>query len=165
MAAGILALACATPGSAPLAAQGEGLKLSGSIRIRQEWLDGQYRPGFDDRDDMLALRSNLLVEWTHGAWKLVGDLSDSRAYDTDAGSVLTSNEVNAFEPVQAYVSRDFNAPFGKGSAATVQAGRMLLNLGSRRLIASSRAMPLYVPPARSSRPSSDGLPRGARRPR
>jgi hypothetical protein len=50
--------------------------------------------------------------------------------------VLSANEVNAFEPVQAYASREFSAPFGKGSSATVQAGRMLVNLGSRRLVAS-----------------------------
>ena len=136
MTMGILALAFATPGSAPRAAEASGLKLSGSIRLRQESLDGQYRPDFDDKDDMLTLRSSLQAEWTHGAWKLLGEISDSRAYDTDAGSVLTSNEVNTFEPVQAYVSRDFANPFGKGSSATVQAGRMLMNLGSRRLIAS-----------------------------
>ncbi|MEO6080929.1 MAG: alginate export family protein [Steroidobacteraceae bacterium] len=134
--AGILALALGAPGSASQAAESSSLKLSGSIRIRQESLDGQYRPGFDDKDDMLALRSSVMAEWTQGDWKLVGELSDSRAYDTDSGSVLTANEVNALEPVQAYVRRDFVSPFGKGSSATVQVGRMLVNLGSRRLVAS-----------------------------
>ncbi len=136
MAAGILALALAAPGSAPQAAETSSLKFSGSFRIRQESLDGQYRSGFDDKDDMLALRTSVMAEWKHDAWKLVGEIVDSRAYDTDAGSVLSANEVNAFEPVQAYVSREFTAPFGKNSSATVQAGRMLVNLGSRRLIAS-----------------------------
>jgi hypothetical protein len=135
MTAGLLALALAAP-AAVQAAEASALKLSGSIRVRQESLDGQYRPGFDNRDDMLALRSSVLAEWTPGAWKLVGEISDSRAYDTDAGSVLSANEVNALEPVQAYVSRDFGEPFGKGSSATLQAGRMLVNLGSRRLVAS-----------------------------
>jgi hypothetical protein len=83
MALGILALARAAPGSAPLAAEASSLQLSGSIRIRQESLDGQYRPGFDDKDDLLALRSSLMAEWTQGAWKLVGEISDSRSYDTD----------------------------------------------------------------------------------
>jgi len=132
----ILALALAVPGSTLNAAETSSMKFSGSIRIRQESLDGQYRPGFDNKDDMLALRSSAAVEWTSGAWKLAGEVSDSRAYDGDAGSTLTSNEVNAFEPVQAYVSREFSAPFGKGSSASIQAGRMLVNLGSRRLVAS-----------------------------
>lgn len=134
--AGILATAFAAPGFAAQVAETSSLKLSASFRIRHESLDGQYRPGFDDKDDMLALRSSVSASLTHGAWKLAGEISDSRAYDTDAGSVLSTNEVNTFEPVQAYVSREFAEPFGKGSAATVQAGRLLVNLGSRRLIAS-----------------------------
>jgi hypothetical protein len=136
MSMGILALALAAPGSGLQAAETSALKVSGSIRIRQESLDGQYRPGFDDKDDLLGIRSSLMAEWTHGAWRLVGEISDSRAYDTDAGSALTANDVNTFEPVQAYVSHEFAAPFGKGTSATVQAGRMLVNLGSRRLVAS-----------------------------
>jgi hypothetical protein len=136
MMTGILAMSLAVPGRSPQAAEASPLKLSASFRIRQESLDGQYRPGFDNKDDMLALRSSAMASFTHGAWKLVGEISDSRAYDTDAGSALTSNDVNAFEPVQAYVSREFADALGKGSTATVQAGRMLVNLGSRRLIAS-----------------------------
>jgi hypothetical protein len=135
LAAGILALALAAPGSASQAAESS-LKLSGSIRVRQEWLEGQYRPGFDNKDDVLALRSNVMAEWQRGAWKVVGEISDSRIYDTDAGSAISANDVNALEPVQAYVSREFTDPLGRGSSATVQAGRMLVNLGSRRLIAS-----------------------------
>lgn len=132
--AGVLALAMAAPGSARAAESG--LKVSGSIRVRQEVLDGQYRPGFDDRDDVLVMRSNLLAEWTTGAWRIGGELSDSRAYDTDAGSALNANDVDVFEPVQAYVARDFAAPFGTDSSATLQAGRFTLNAGSRRLVAS-----------------------------
>jgi hypothetical protein len=136
MITGILASALAAPGLAPQAAEASSLKLSASVRIRHEFLDGQFRPGFDDKDDVLALRSSVMASFTQGAWKLVGEVSDSRVYDTDAGSVLTGNDVNGFEPVQAYVAREFANPFGAGSTVTVQAGRMLVNLGSRRLIAS-----------------------------
>jgi hypothetical protein len=135
MAAGILALALAAPGSSKAAEQ-PGLKVSASVRLRQEMLDGQYRPGFDNRDDALVMRSSLLAEWDAGVWRVGGELSDSRAYDTDAGSALNANDVDTFEPVQAYVAGDFDAPFGKGSSATLQAGRFTMNLGSRRLVAS-----------------------------
>ena len=121
---------------APAAEAESGLRHSGSIRIRQEALDGQFRPGFDNHDDVLVMRSSLFAEWDAGAWRFGGELVDSRAYDTDAGSALNANDVDAFEPVQAYVAGDFDAPFGKGSAATVQAGRFTMNLGSRRLVAS-----------------------------
>jgi Alginate export len=133
---GILAMALAAPGSALRAAEVSPLKVSGSVRVRQEELDGQYRPGFSNRDDVLVLRSSLFAEWDAGTWRFGGELVDSRAYDTDAGSALTANDVDTFEPVQTYVAGDFDAPFGKGSSATVQAGRFTINLGSRRLVAS-----------------------------
>jgi hypothetical protein len=135
MATGILALGLAAPGPSTAAEQ-SALKVSGSIRVRQEMLEGQYRPGFDNRDDMLAMKSQLFVEWDSGTWRFGGEVIDSRAYDTDAGGVLTANDVDAFEPVQAYVAADFEQPFGKDSAASVQAGRFTMNLASRRLVAS-----------------------------
>ena len=46
------------------------------------------------------------------------------------------SEVNAAELVQAYVQWKPSAPFGAGSALTLQAGRFMLNLGSRRLVAA-----------------------------
>lgn len=112
------------------------LTLSGNVRIRQEYLDGQYRPGYDAEDQMLAMRSDVLAQWKHGDWTLAAMISDSRAYETGEGSYLTVNEVNALEPVQLNVQRRFAAPFGEGSSASVMLGRFTLNLGSRRLISS-----------------------------
>ena len=129
----VLALAVAVPS---WSAEEVTLKVSGSVRARYEFMDGQFRPGFDSRDDMWAIRSTLLGELRTGDWRLVGEIIDSRAYDTDAGSVLSANEVNTFEPVQAYVQRDFSAPFGEGSSAEVAIGRFTFNAGSRRLVAS-----------------------------
>ena len=131
-----LPVAAALWTAAAPAAEDTTLKLSGSVRARYEFLDGQFRPGFDNRDDIIALRSTLLAEWRRGGWRLVGEIFDSRAYDTDDGSVLSANEVNTFEPVQAYVQRDMDAPFGAGSTASVALGRFHLNVGSRRLVAS-----------------------------
>jgi hypothetical protein len=112
------------------------LKLSGSIRARYEALDGQFRPGFPADDHVVLLRSSLMAEWSRGEWRLVGELNDSRAYDQREGGVLGTSEVNAFEPVQAFVAREFHDPVGAGSSATVQLGRFTMNLGSRRLVAS-----------------------------
>jgi hypothetical protein len=132
----MLSMAVALGTTAASRAQDVQLKLSGSVRVRYEFLDGQYRPGFDNRDDQLPIRSTLLADLRTGDWRIVGEIFDSRAYDTDAGSVLSANEVNTFEPVQAYVQRDFRAPFGDGSSAAVALGRFSLNIGSRRLVAS-----------------------------
>jgi len=123
-------------GAVAQAAADGGLRVSGSVRIRQEELDGQFRPGFDNHDDVFVMRSNLAVEYDAGTWRFGGEVFDSRAYDTDPGSALTANDVDTFEPVQAYVAADFAEPFGKGSSVAVQAGRFTMNVGSRRLIAS-----------------------------
>jgi hypothetical protein len=121
-------------GQAAAAAENATLQVSGSVRARYEYLDGQYRPGLDARDDQLAVRSTLQAQWRRGSWRLVGELFDSRAYAVGAGSAVSANDVNTFEPVQAYVQRDLAGPFAAGSS--VRAGRFTLNLGSRRLVAS-----------------------------
>jgi hypothetical protein len=118
------------------AAEASSFSLSGSVRARHESLDGQFRPGFDGHDDILLLRSNLRADWTRGAWRVVGELIDSRAYDTDAGSALGTSEVDTLEPVQAYVQREFATPLGTGTSMTVQAGRFRMNPGSKRLVSS-----------------------------
>jgi len=129
-------LAAAAPGAPAGAAEDSPFSLAGNVRIRQEYLAGQYRPGYDADDQMLAIRSDILAQWKHGGWTLAAMLSDSRAYETGTGSYLTANEVNTLEPVQLSVQREFAAPFGEGSSATVLLGRFLLNVGSRRLVAS-----------------------------
>ncbi|HXC58059.1 MAG TPA: alginate export family protein [Steroidobacteraceae bacterium] len=135
MAMGFLALASAAPGTSR-AAEDTGFKVSGTIRLRQEELDGDFRPGFRNQDDVLSIRSSLLLEWDTGTWRFGGEIFDGREYDTGPGSVLSTNEVDALEPAQAYVAGDFESPFGAGSSAMVQAGRFTMNLGSRRLISA-----------------------------
>jgi hypothetical protein len=68
--------------------------------------------------------------------RVVAELYDSRVWGADPGTPLTTNEVNALELVQAYVSADLGAALSKGTKTSVQAGRFTLNLGSRRLVAS-----------------------------
>ncbi len=126
-------------GGAPIAieqtlAAEPGFSLSGSVRARYEALDGQFRPGFAAHDDILLLRGAVLAQWTRGAWRLTGEFIDSRAYDTDAGSVLSVGDVNTLEPMQAFVQREFSR--GESNVATVQIGRFRMNFGSRRLASS-----------------------------
>ena len=111
-------------------------KLSGSIRIRHEALDGQPRAGFRDSDEQLAIRSTLLAEYRSGPLRIGGELFDSRAYLTRPGSAVSANEVNTFELVQAYVGLDLGTVLGQNGKADVQLGRFTLNLGSRRLVAA-----------------------------
>lgn len=114
----------------------DGLTVTGSMRLRYEFIDGQPRVGFNKSDDLVNLRTNVLAEYRHQAVRIGVELFDSRVWGENSGTPVTTNEVNAFEPVQAYIAADFDGAFGKGSKLTVTAGRMTLNLGSRRLIAA-----------------------------
>jgi hypothetical protein len=110
--------------------------LSGTVRLRYETLDGQPRAGFRLEDEQLALRSTLAAEYHADGIRVGGELYDSRAYLDKPGSAISANEVNTFELVQAYVAADFKNVLGQGSSMEVQVGRMMLNLGSRRLVAA-----------------------------
>lgn len=114
----------------------EDFKLSGTTRVRYEVLDGQPRTGLPAEDEQLAWRTTLFAEYDAGPIRIGGEIYDSRVYLVTPGDALSSNEVNALELVQAYVAADLDVPFGKGSKLSLQAGRFVLNLGSRRLVAA-----------------------------
>ena len=111
------------------------LKVSGSVRLRYESLTGQMRAKLPPTDEQLALRTILTAEYKASALVRFGaEMYDSRAWLGEPGSSVSANDVNALELVQAYVAVDLQpAP---GTKVTVQAGRFLLNLGSRRFVAA-----------------------------
>jgi len=127
-------LACASPAMAD--AMPDGLSVSGSVRLRYEAIGDQGRAGFNADDDLLNLRTQLKLVWKHDAVRFVTEVYDSRAWGANAGTPLTTGEVNTFEPVQAYLQADLGSALGKGTATSLQAGRFTLNFGSRRLVAS-----------------------------
>jgi hypothetical protein len=112
----------------------DGLKISASIRARFETLHNQFRPGLDRNDDLLTFQTDIAVEYDGGPIRIGGELIDSRAYDGGPGSAVSTGEVNALEPVQAYIGADFGSVLGKGTTSTLDAGRFTLNLGSARLV-------------------------------
>ncbi|KQX19690.1 hypothetical protein ASD39_16105 [Sphingomonas sp. Root50] len=127
-----LALAAASPA---LADDGR-LSLVGEMRLRAEAIDGQARAGFDSRDTLLSLRTRLRADYDAGAVRFGAEMFDSRAYGADPGTPLSTSEVNTFELVQAYIAGDIDEPWGEGTRLSLTAGRMMLNLGSRRIVAA-----------------------------
>ncbi len=125
------------PAAAPAAAQGllssdDGFHLSGTQRLRAEAIIGQPRAGVDGDDLLLNLRTTLLAHYRRGSVTLAAELWDSRAWGAADGTPLSTNEVNALEPVQAFIRIEAaDAP-----GFTLDAGRFMLNIGSRRLIAA-----------------------------
>jgi len=129
----LVAAACAAPGAA-LAADAPVWKVSGSMRVRYETVNNQVRPNLNTHDDVVSLRTTLFAEGKFGDVRVGGEIYDSRIWGANRRSPVSTNEVNVFEPVQAYIAVDRKTEdFGK---VTLQAGRFMLNLGSRRLVAA-----------------------------
>lgn len=114
----------------------DGLTLSANTRLRYETIEGQPRTGFNESDDLFNIRTIVTGEYRSGQLKIGAELYDSRIYGGDAGTPITTGEVNTLELVQAYVGYDIPDAFGPGTKLVLQAGRFTLNLGSRRLVAA-----------------------------
>lgn len=127
-------LLLAAPICAKAQERADGLVLTGNSRLRYEVIDGQTRAGFDSHDSLWNVRTQIAAAYDTGGVRIGAELFDSRAYGADAGTPLTTGEVNALELVQAYVATDLS--LGLGRQLTLTAGRMMLNLGSRRLVAA-----------------------------
>lgn len=122
-------------GATPVRAEGD-FKFSGSSRVRYETIDGQARPGFNGSDALVNFRTILHAEYDTDGIRAVAEIFDSRAYGYKNGTPVSTNEADALEPVQAYVTGDITNPFGAGTKVTLTAGRMMLNVASRRLVAA-----------------------------
>jgi hypothetical protein len=112
--------------------------LSVEHRIRYEWLDDTFRPGFeDDRDDALVLRTLVHGRLALADWLRLGaELEDARAVAGEDEGVLDTTIVNAVEWLQAYA--ELRLDDVAGGALEVRAGRITVDLGSRRLLARNR---------------------------
>lgn len=139
----VAALAFATPAAADAPAgwslqealgNPDDFHISGTARARYEAIGGQFRPGLVDHDDIFVLRTTLLAEYRPGPVRVGVEVADSRAYSTRSDGYVTTSEVNALEPIQAYLAFDLGDALGRGSKASLTAGRFTLALGSGRLV-------------------------------
>lgn len=86
------------------AADGLSLSLSGSARLRYELIDEKPRAGFNESDDLVSIRTIVTGEYRTGRLRFGAEIYDSRVYGGDAGTPITTGEVNALELVQAYIA-------------------------------------------------------------
>jgi len=103
----------------------------GTQRTRYEALDPQFRSGFDDSDEALALQTTLVFDWQRGAVQVAGEIMDSRVYLNDEQSFANGTTTNTLEPIQAYVA-------WRRARSTVRVGRVTQDLGKRRFVARNR---------------------------
>lgn len=126
-----------SPASTPAPEEASRFKLSGSVRLRSESLDGQYRPGLDGGDQLVSLRTIVRAELDLSPVTLVAELWDARGWSADEGSGITNSEINTLDFLQAHVRIDTPDLFGSGGKASTRLGRFTLDQGARRLVAVS----------------------------
>jgi len=110
------------------------LILTGSIRLRAEAIDGQFRPLAPATDSMFSLRTTVFADYGTGPVHVGAELWDARAYGQARASPAGTGEINALELVQTYVAVDLDNFLGGGGATRLTAGRFTLDIGSRRLV-------------------------------
>ncbi len=124
------------------------LSIAFEHRTRYETLDGQYRSRVNSvegngGDQALVFRTLAHAIIDLQSIRFGVELMDSRIALTDAGSAsgskgLTTTIANPIELLQAYVEFPFNNLLLNGSQALIRAGRITIDMGSRRLIARNR---------------------------
>lgn len=111
----------------------ERFQINGSVRLRYETYDGSFRPSGALAADMATIRTSIKASYDFGPVVIGGELRDARGYLNDINTPFGSGDVNALEPIQAYVTARLGGILGKGSKTDLTAGRFVLNLGSKRL--------------------------------
>jgi hypothetical protein len=121
--------------SALMAAEESLIDFSGSYRLRFEHLEDSFRPRTSGTDQMLV--SLLLLSAKAEGENFFGEveLQDSRAWLDDAGTPLGTDDVNALEPLQAFVG--WKQSSGENQSLAIRAGRMTLDIAGRRQIGRS----------------------------
>ena len=114
------------------------LQLGGSYRLRYEALSSHVRSGVEGSDEILVSRLLLAARVGDDDLYAKVDLQDSRAWLHDEDTPLGTDDVNAAEILQAHVGFRVSDALRAGDRLDVQAGRMTVDLGSRRLLARNR---------------------------
>ncbi len=114
------------------------MEAGGSYRLRYESLDQPFRRGATGSDQIVVER--LLVNVAAGVGPLyaAAELEDSRAFLDDSGTPLGTDDVNALEPLQAYLGGRWQGLLADGDTLGVRVGRFTMDVGSRRLVARNR---------------------------
>jgi hypothetical protein len=112
----------------------DGLSVGGSYRLRYETLNHPYRSGATGSDEILVGRLLLNARFTVQNFYANFELEDARQELADSGTALGTDSVNTLEPLQALIGMRFDDVFAPGARLDVSAGRMTIDVGSRRLV-------------------------------
>lgn len=115
----------------------EHLLLRGQSLLRFESLDGQYRQSRGDSEQMLIIRNRLLAGIRFDNWSIVTEFMDTRQRLADERSPISDGMINTLEFVQTYIQFTPSNVFTDGDQLSIKLGKQVMNLGARRLIAST----------------------------
>lgn len=107
-------------------------------RTRYESLDNQFRASGSGESHLIALRTLVTATADLDPWSVTAEMMDSRQYGAPDDTSLNNGIVDAFELLQAYVSRSSKDVFSAGDSLSWKLGRQTLDVGSRRLVARNR---------------------------
>ena len=110
--------------------------IGGSVRARYETYDNTFRPSGAQSADLLSFKTMIEAQYDAGPVRFGAHLIDARGYDADADTPLSTADVNALELVEAYVTGELGEIAGAGTSTELTAGRFLITLGSKRLVAN-----------------------------
>jgi len=110
------------------------VSVTGSYRARVELMENTFRPVEQRSDHLLVSRLLLHGKLESGHYRAGVELQDSRAFWFEPQTPLGADDVNALEPLQAYIGANFKLHRPDGELDLV-AGRFTLDEGSRRLLA------------------------------
>ena len=112
------------------------LTLSGSYRLRYEWLDNAFNANVRGSDDLLVSRIMLGAEaQATDSLRLGVEFVDARAWGSDADTPLGTDDVNAAEVLQIYAGYESQSVFVDDDLLDLRVGRFTLGMGSNRLVA------------------------------
>ena len=107
------------------------LSISGSLRLRYESMDNTFRLVGPDPDELLVSRLLVLAEAKGERFYGGLELQDSRAWLHQDLTPVGTADVNALEPLRAYIGY-------RNENMDIQVGRITMDVGGRRLVARNR---------------------------
>ncbi|SET37185.1 Alginate export [Nitrosomonas marina] len=114
----------------------QGFSIQVNHRSRYEFMDDEFRANQTGQTDVIVFRTLV-----HGRVQLPagftvgGEFQDSRT-TVDSNALLNTTIVNSAELLRAYL--EYTRPDILGGNLTMQAGRMTLDVGSRRFVSRNR---------------------------
>jgi len=111
---------------------------SATHRERYENLWNQFRAGAPGNDMALSLRTTFLAELRFQPVVIGAELVDSRMYLADDNTPVDTSLVDPIDLLQGYVGVNVQDPFVSGATGRIRAGRLTMDVGSRRLVARNR---------------------------